>query len=183
MTAGDAAPLILTALLDDASQARFERERQRFFPPGRNLIAAHVTLFHHLPGLEQAAVDRQLAAICEGRAPVPFAVTGLRSLGRGTAYALDMPDIATLRRHLATAWAPWLTAQDRQGWRPHVTIQNKVSPGDAKRLQATLMAGFAPWAGHVTGLRLWRYLGGPWESLHAYCFSAPIVGDGTWMYH
>ncbi len=170
--AADDAPLILTAMLDDASQARFERERQRHFPPARNLIPAHVTLFHHLPGPEHAAIDAELAAACRRQAPEPFAVTGLRPLGRGTAYALHMPKVAALRERLVAAWRPWLTAQDRQAWRPHVTVQNKVSLQEAKRLHAELLAGFVPASGTVEGLCLWRYLDGPWEALRRFPFAA-----------
>ena len=90
-----------------------------------------------------------------------------------------MPEVAVLRHRLAAMWRPWLTAQDRQGWRPHVTIQNKVPPDQAKRLHATLLAAFAPGCGTVTGLALWRYIGGPWEALDQYGFA----GKGQTMYH
>jgi hypothetical protein len=43
-------PLIVTLLLDDAAQARFDRLRAAHFPSARNHLAAHVTLFHALPG-------------------------------------------------------------------------------------------------------------------------------------
>ena len=168
-------PLILTALLDPASQARFDGDRQRHFPAAINYIDAHVTLFHHLPGLEQAAIEGSLGAICRRHAPVPFTTTGLRFLGRGTAYALDMPAVAVLRRDLAGQWQHWLTAQDRQGWQPHVTVQNKVAPADARRLFQDLQAGFAPWGGLVGGLSLWRYRGGPWELVGHHPFSDGIA--------
>ena len=165
-------------MLDEASQARFERERMQHFPARINLIPAHVTLFHHLPGAELAAVDEALTAVCRSQATVPFSVTGLRFLGRGTAYALHMPEMEAVRRGLAAAWQPWLTAQDRQGWRPHVTIQNKVPPDEAKRLHGRLLAGFTPQDGTVAGLKLWRYLGGPWQALGAYGFAGRLPPGG-----
>src|ERR1700712_5017184 len=47
---GDHAPLILTLALHGEDQARFDRLRIAHFPPERNLIPAHITMFHHLPG-------------------------------------------------------------------------------------------------------------------------------------
>ena len=40
------APLIVTLLLEDAAQERFDRLRAAHFPAERNHLAAHVTLFH-----------------------------------------------------------------------------------------------------------------------------------------
>ncbi len=175
MTVGIAAPprpepLILTAMLDPASQNCFEQQRQRHFPRHLNIVPAHVTLFHHLPGLEQAAVERLVADRCRRQMPAPFTTTGLRFLGGGTAYLLDMPAAAQLRQELAAAWWPWLTAQDRQSWKPHVTVQNKVPADRARQVHAQLLADFAPQNGLVNGLCLWRYMG-HWELLGRHLFA------------
>ena len=98
-------------------------------------------------------------------------VSGLRFLGRGVAYALESPELSTLRASFAREWDGWLTPQDRQGYRPHVTIQNKASPETARALHANLQAAFAPFTVRAEGLDLWRYLGGPWkqQSRHPFC--------------
>ena len=155
-------PLILTLALHAEDQARFERLRRLHFPPGRNLIPAHVTLFHHLPGPEIEAVRDAVEARCT-MPPFLVSVSGLRFLGRGVAYALESPELTALRAGLAREWDGWLTPQDRQGYRPHVTIQNKASPDTARALHANLQAAFAPFTIRAEGLDLWRYLGGPWE--------------------
>jgi len=155
-------PLILTLALDPASQGFFERERQRWFPPSRNLIPAHVTLFHHLPGDELPRVQDDLARRCAAEKATAFTVDGLRSLGRGVAYTVHAPAVAAFRARLAAEWQAGLTAQDRQGWRPHVTVQNKVDPAETRALHARLLRDFAPFDGMATGVTLWRYLDGPW---------------------
>lgn len=164
------APLILTLALHADDQARFERLRQLHFPPDRNLIPAHVTLFHHLPGQEIEAVRNAIDARC-AMPPFSVAVSGLRFLGRGVAYALESAALASLRAGLARDWDGWLTPQDRQGWRPHVTIQNKASPEAARALHANLQAAFAPFTVRAEGLDLWRYMGGPWkhQGRHPFC--------------
>ncbi|WP_158747517.1 2'-5' RNA ligase family protein [Acidisphaera sp. L21] len=173
MTPGGALPsLILTALLDPVSQDRFQVARQHLFPPERNQVPAHVTLFHQLPGAEEASISRLVATVCEGRAPCPFATTRLRFLGFGTAYLLDMSAVSDIREHLAAAWEPWLTPQDRRVWSPHITVQNKAAPDEAKRVFAKLQATFQVERGAVIGLALWRYLGGPWDLLVRCLFTA-----------
>jgi 2'-5' RNA ligase len=170
-----AAPLILTLVLDDASQALFDRARERWFPAHLNFIAAHVTMFHHLPGERLLAIGERLAAACAAHAPAVVDVTGLRSLGRGVAYTLHAPEIEVLRSRLAALWRDCLTAQDRQPWRPHVTVQNKVSPSEARDLLARLSAEFVSFSATARGVALWRYCGGPWESEAMTLFSADTL--------
>ena len=167
---GDPAPLIVSLTLAPDGQARLDRLRDAYFPPERNFLAAHVTLFHHLPGPEHDAVAAALASASAALAPFPLRVARLQSLGRGVALALESDALLRLRAGLARRWAGWLTAQDRQGYRPHVTIQNKVEPRAAKALLAELSAGFAPWTIGATGVSLWRYRGGPWEAAGSFPF-------------
>jgi 2'-5' RNA ligase len=159
-----AAPLILTLALDEASFARFDGLRRRHFPAERNFIPAHLTLFHHLPAEEERSVLDDLRAACAALAPFDLSVTGLRSLGRGVAFTLESRDLASLRAGLARRWEPWLGPQDRQKHQPHVTVQNKADPADARALLEELRAGFAPFTVRGEGLHLWRYRGGPWEA-------------------
>jgi hypothetical protein len=158
------APLILTLELDEAAFAEFDGLRRRHFPPALNKIPAHVTLFHHLPGEEERGIVETLAAEVRAEAPIPVKVASLRFIGRGVAYALEAPRLSHVRGRLAAAFEPWLTPQDRQGYRPHVTVQNKVAPEEARALHRELEAAFVPREIAGTGLLLWRYLGGPWEA-------------------
>ena len=159
----DPAPLILTLALDAESQAYFDELRRRHFPPKINYLAAHVTLFHHLPGADEAAITAQLAALCRAQGPLAVQVAGLRALGRGVAFALENAELRALHRRLQTAWAARLTPQDQQKLQPHVTVQNKVEAAAARQLLADLQADFQPFVATGTGLALWAYRGGPWE--------------------
>ncbi len=165
----DPAPLVVTLLLDDAAQARLDRLRAQHFPPERNHLAAHVTLFHALPGEHLDAVRADLSAAAD-RPGFDVAVTGVRFLGRGVAYVLSSPEVAEMRNGLAAGWQPWLTPQDRQKHSPHVTVQNKVAPQAARALHDRLLADFVPESVRARGLGLWRYLGGPWESMGEHPF-------------
>ncbi|MFC0384279.1 2'-5' RNA ligase family protein [Muricoccus vinaceus] len=158
------APLILTLRFDDAAFARLDGLRRAHFPPERNQIPAHLTLFHALPGEALEEVVSGLRTACAATPPMELRFSGLRSLGRGVALEVEAPALVALRKALAYGWARRLTRQDAQGFRPHVTLQNKVTPEAAATLLAALSAGFEPWAGRAEGLLLWHYRGGPWEA-------------------
>lgn len=155
-------PLILSLVLDQASEAFFDRLRSEHFPADRLVVGAHVTVLHALP--EELPVLARVQQVSLEAFGVP--VTGIRNLGRGVAFELSAPPVEALREELAAEWGPALTPQDRQRWRPHITVQNKVTPERARLLHAHLSAQPLPsplWAG---GLAVWRYVGGPWRHLH-----------------
>lgn len=156
-------PLILTLAMHADDQARFDALRERHFPAGLNHIPAHLTMFHHLPGSEAEGVEESVRVAAAGQGMFEVSVTGLRSLGRGVAYTMASAPLVAVRAGLARHWHEHLTAQDRQGWRPHVTIQNKAGPGESKALLEVMQAAFVPFEVRARGLALWRYMGGPWE--------------------
>ena len=166
----DTHPLILTAKFDEASQAVFDGLRERYFPPERNVIPAHLSLFNQLTGEMTGNILTTLAEACAGQTRIPAQVDGLRFLGKGVAYTVHAPDLGRLRSGLARSWEPWLGPQDRQKLSPHVTVQNKVQPALARALHERLQAEFEPWTARARGLGLWRYLGGPWEPVAEYPF-------------
>jgi 2'-5' RNA ligase len=167
------APLILTLTLDEASQAFFDAQRKKYFPPKINYLGAHLTLFHALPGGEEAAIGEYLAAVAASQPEaLPLTVTGLKFMGRGVMYTLANAALPALHRRLQQQWQPWLSAQDQQGLRPHITVQNKVDPAVARALLAELEGSFRPFAVRGTGLALWAYRGGPWEQRQVFPFGA-----------
>ena len=164
----DTAPLIVSLGFDAGTFARLDGLRRAHFPPALNRIPAHLKLFHHLPGDRLDEVRAALAEAAGSAAPFALDVSGLRKLGRGVALPLVSPDLVSIRARIAARFADVLTPQDRQGFRPHVTIQNKVDPKDAAALHDRLDAGFTPWTATAEALLLWRYRGGPWEAAGRY---------------
>jgi hypothetical protein len=166
----DLAPLIVTALLPPDIHRWATRLREAHYPPERNFLEAHVTLFHALPPHYEREVRDALAAAAREYAPPPARLEGVMSLGGGTALRLASPATLALRELLADTFHGLLTAQDRHPPRLHVTVQNKVSPGEAKALQAELGAVVEPRSFAFPGLALYRYLDGPWEEVRKYAF-------------
>jgi len=166
------APLILTLQFDERSFAFFDAQRRRYFPPGRNFIPAHLTLFHALPGEQLAKVQQDIEARASDQKPFTLDVTGLRPLGRGVAYALASSELTAMRGHFALIWNDWLKPQDRQNHSPHVTVQNKVDPTQARALLEDLRESFQPFQVTGVALDLWWYRGGPWEKVRSFGFKA-----------
>ncbi len=159
---------VVTVRLDAPSQARFEALRQRYFPLHRNVIPAHLTMFHALPRAGWVSEAMELATA--ETAAFPMAVRGLKLLGRGVAYALFARELMALQAELAGVFGEVLPAQDRQRFQPHVVVQNKGAPEAARALLRELEAGFVPWTVRAEGLDLWHYMGGPWEHARTFAF-------------
>ena len=164
-----AGALIVTAELGPVDQAWLNDLRRRHFPPERNHLAAHLTMFHALPPSTEGEARSRLAAAA--KAPSPRAeLAGLMNLGGGVAYRVVSDGLDAIRRDLADGFHGLLTAQDAGGWRPHVTVQNKVTSSVARSLLEELEREFRPQPLAIAGLGLHRYLGGPWERLALYRF-------------
>lgn len=163
MSALDHRPLIVTALFEPATQARFEALRRAHYPAARNQVPAHVTLFHQLPGSRLDEVQRRLKSLCGHYPPPPVTIAGLKSLGQGVAVRLVSPALVAARAELAEGFTGLLSAQDSAGFAPHLTLQNKVTPAAARATLAALEPAFRPSDSRFVALALWRYLDGPWQ--------------------
>ncbi len=170
MIAPTPAPIIVTALFAAADQTWFDDLRRRHFPPDRNHLAAHLTMFHHLPPSAAAELKRRLIAETRGVPALEARLAAPFSLGRGAAYRIDSAPLEAIRMRLADAFEGLLTPQDQARWRPHVTVQNKVEPAAAKALLGELLEGFRPRPVAIAGLAAWWYRGGPWEPLSRHLF-------------
>ena len=162
-------PLIVTATFGADDHGWLEGLRRRHFPPERNQVPAHLTLFHHLPPSLAAELRDRLGDISSAPPPRTF-IAGIMDLGQGTALRVESEELEEVRAELAAAFRGLLTPQDMAPWRPHVTVQNKVARRDAIALQKELQLGRFPRPLAISGLTSWRYLDGPWEKLRDYRF-------------
>jgi hypothetical protein len=164
-----AGALIVTAEIAARDFAWLDGLRRAHYPPERNRLPAHLTMFHALPPSAEAEVRTRLAQLVREPAP-PARIEGPIDLGGGVALRVVSPALDRMREQLAAGLHGLLGAQDSGGWRPHVTIQNKIAPKVARALKQQLEVEFAPRPLAIAGLGLHRYLGGPWEDVAAYRF-------------
>lgn len=162
-------PLILTAEMGRSDFAWAEDLRRRYFPAERNQVPAHLTLFHHFPHMVEDEL-RDCLKSWTRRTPPRAMISDIISLGGGTAYRVISDDLLLIREEIAEHFHGMLTVQDQQRPRFHITVQNKVSSLEAHKLRETLLRQFAPRPLAITGLTLWRYLGGPWELVRSFAF-------------
>ncbi|WP_239805866.1 2'-5' RNA ligase family protein [Croceicoccus hydrothermalis] len=157
------APLIVTATLPPELFSWAQGLRREYFPPERNYIDAHVTLFHAIPPSCERELRHLLADLCAQTGPVPASLDSVMSLGRGTAVKIISPDLLNLRAIVADRFAGALTAQDSHRPNLHITVQNKVSGDEARHLQTRLRSEFSPRKFAFVGVEAHYYRGGPWE--------------------
>lgn len=165
------APVIVTAEFGPADFAWLDRLRRIHFPVERNQLPAHLTLFHHLPPTLLPELDGRLKVAMRAMSRPSATIGEPMLLGRGVALRVRCEPLVALRNDLAEAFAGLLVPQDSAGWRPHVTIQNKVDPGAAKRLHAQMAQDFRharPLS--LAGLATHFYRGGAWEPIARYRF-------------
>lgn len=175
MPASLPAPIIVTALLGAEDLAWADGLRRAHFPPERNQLPAHLTLFHHLLPSALDSLKRLLSAEARGAIRPAARVSRLIGLGQGVALGVESPGLVAIRGRIAEAMEGLLVPQDRAGWRPHITIQNKVTPTEARALLAALKPEFKPRPIAIAGLAAWWYRGGPWEPIAEWRFGGAGV--------
>jgi hypothetical protein len=162
-------PLIVSALLGPEDFAWLDGLRRAHFPPERNRLPAHLTMFHHLPPNLGPELRQRLGEATHAPRPHTEAA-GLIDLGGGVAVRIVSPTLEAIRAELADAFRFLLTPQDKAGWRPHVTIQNKVLPSEARALRSRLEADFRARPVRIDGLAVWAYRDGLWAPVSRHMF-------------
>lgn len=164
-----AGPLIVTADFSAADFCWLEGLRRAHYPAEQNRVPVHLTMFQGLPPSAVEEVKQQLTYQSAG--PPPRAtIAGLMSLSTGVALRIVSDELDAIREAVADHFHGLLCAPDAAGWRPHITIQNKVPPRQAKSLLDELQRDFRPRPLGIAGLSVHRYRGGPWETLASYKF-------------
>ena len=168
---GRPAPLIVTALFGAADFALLEGLRRRHYPPERNRVPAHLTLFRHLAPSLDAELRQRLSGATRGQRAPQARLAGVIDLDEGVALRVESSGLEAIRADLADAFAPLLLPQDRAGWRPHVTIANKLAPRVARALLEQMRAGFTAKPLEIAGLASWWYRDGVWQAHSRHMFA------------
>ena len=163
------APLLITAELPEGLHDWADGLRREHYPPARNRLPAHVTLFHALPPSAEGEVRRLLGEMARQRPP-EARVTGLMDLGQGTAFAVESPGMVAIHAELAERLHGLIQQRDDRPLRLHVTIQNKVPRKEALALQTALAADFVPRSFRFRGLALSHWRDELWQAAQLYSF-------------
>lgn len=161
-------PLILTLSIEKEASSFFNSLRKKHFPPSRNFIDAHLTLFHSLPN-ENKIIDT-VKDLSNLQVPFELIIKEVVFIGKGAAYKIESNELMQLHKTLQNKWQHFLSLQDRQKLWPHITVQNKVPVQEARQLLYELKESFTPFPISATGLQLWEYLNGPWKLVEYFAF-------------
>lgn len=167
-------PFILTAKLPENIHNWADGLRRKHYPPERNHLHAHVTMFHAFAPSLMEELKHYVPQIVREFAPPTAEITGLMDLGKGTAIRLHSPGLLSIRALIAEHFHGSLTDQDLYEPRPHITIQNKVSKEEARALQAELGPQIEPRSFAFPALELHLYQGGPWEFVKGFAFRGRV---------
>jgi hypothetical protein len=163
-------PLLITAELPPDVLAWADAIRRTHYPPARNRLRAHVTLFHGLPPSAADQVRRLLGEVAGGTEPPEARIAGLMDLGRGTAFAVECPGMVSLHEQLAESLHGLIQQKDAREPALHITFQNKVERTDAQALQAGLRARFEPRRFRFRGFGLYGWDGELWKFERLFSF-------------
>ena len=139
------------------------------FPPERNQLGAHLTMFHAIPPSLETEVRQRLAAFGAELPPPRASVAGLMNLGGEWPIRIVSRRSRCDPRRACRRLSRHLTRRTA-GWRPHVTIQNKVAAAQSARAARPACGVVRAAAAEDAGLAFDRYLGGPWAPGRRYPF-------------
>lgn len=163
------APLLVTAELPPDVLAWADAMRRAHYPPERNRLRAHVTLFHALPPSAEGELCRMMAALVR-RVPPMARIDGLMDLGRGTALLVHCPEVVALHEEMAERLHGLVAQQDAHRLRLHITVQNKVTREEARALQQELAVRLTPRSFAFHGLGLYAWEDGLWRPIRDFPF-------------
>ncbi|KAK6436804.1 hypothetical protein LTR95_007005 [Oleoguttula sp. CCFEE 5521] len=162
---------ILTLATDVRHHEAMTALRNQYFPKKLNKLAAHLTLFHALPGslLESNIIPHIERTAARTK---QFQVHAAKPFRMTHGFAISVPKAEggaaaqSVHAELQQKWTEdgFLSEQDQGGCRAHYTIMNKVDKENevAKAFEEVSERWKGDW-GVVEGLRLWRYERGWWK--------------------
>ncbi len=163
------APLLVTAELPRDVLAWADALRRAHYPPERNRLRAHVTLFHALPPSVEGEIVQTLNDLAANPAPEASA-RGLLKLEQGTAIRIESPGMVELHGAIAQRMHGLLPRQDTRSLQLHVTVQNKVSQREAQALQCELAVTLQPRSFRFRGFGLYAWEAGLWRPIKMIIF-------------
>lgn len=174
---------VLTLLTDQAHHVRMTELRNKYFPRHLNKLAAHLTLFHALPGSKLDGTIIPAVEALASRTP-RFNITARRQfrLGKHGVAVLVPPQeggrqVKDIRSTLQLPWKRQgflsqqdATSKDNKSF-PHYTIANKLHDEAAVlQVEDDLRQTFVPDEGLVEGLGLYLYDKGWWRLVRKFNF-------------
>ncbi|KXT12218.1 hypothetical protein AC579_3440 [Pseudocercospora musae] len=169
---------VLTILTDKPLHERMTELRKKYFPKKINKVAAHVTLFHALPGSKlKSHIIPTIQDVTRKISPFRVEATELFRLKKGFAISVSEQSGGRQSKQVHRALQiPWkqegfLSQQDAGGCRVHYTLMNKVD--DELEIQNAYDKAVGAWkgdSGMAEGLALWKYDCGFWRWYRAFNF-------------
>ena len=169
---------MLTLRTDRDFHQRINALRKQYFPPQRNRIGAHITLFHALPSSHLQAIASDLQSTACSNMPFTIQTQEPLRLSHGVALNATHKQADEIFNTLKQKWGPaganFLSKQDHR-FKAHYTIQNKAERDVAQSTWEKVREGFKRDEGRAIGLTLYKYLrGGYWKFQRHFDFADSV---------
>src|SRR4051812_26902169 len=106
-----AGALIVTAEIAARDFGWLEGLRRAHYPPDRNQVPAHLTIFHALPPSAEVEARARLSRVANAKPP-KASIEGVMDLGGGVAFRIASQDLDHIRAELADGFHGLLGMQD-----------------------------------------------------------------------
>ena len=138
--ASGAAPIIVTATMGAADQRFFDALRAAHFPPFRNRVPAHITLFHQLPPSSLDELKELVRRMVADTPPPAAMIADVYSLGTGVAFRIESPALLAMGLGLMAVGAA-LAALVFANWSYILSVtKNSVAAAAGGAAAASLLA-------------------------------------------
>ncbi|KAI4155285.1 MAG: hypothetical protein LQ340_001092 [Diploschistes diacapsis] len=184
---------VLTLQTDRDLHEKMSALRMAHFPKALNVLDAHITIFHALPGSKLEQIEADIQKIAEDTFRYKISTAKPFQLSRGIAIHLyqGKGDTRHLRKRFRNLeWFQLLSEQDRKDvFEPHFTIKNKVADRKLRKksleeVNKTLEAEESGcFRGVATGLRLWLYREDGWTSRAEWSFRTRNISSVVRLVH
>lgn len=151
--------LIVTLKIEDNRQAFFEEQRKFFYPDFCNFVPAHLTYFHAAPNTEMFLDALKKIA---STPPILMETAAVLPFTNGMAYAANNEYLQHFHALLQQNFSNDLSGKDKKIWKPHITIQNKVTAFRAHKNYQELSLNFEPFSFRVEGFSIYEYAKKNW---------------------
>ncbi len=152
--------LIITLKLEEAAQSFFEEKRSFYFPRHCNYVPAHCTFFHGAPNQPEFIESLKKFA---GQPEMVIETTGVLPFANGIAYSLSNSYLEEAHAQLQEKFSNHLSGKDKKIWKPHITVQNKVTAFKAESSFKKLAENFVPFNFKAEGFNGYVYAKQKWD--------------------
>jgi mannose-1-phosphate guanylyltransferase len=171
---------VLTLSTSPELHDAMDRLRNKYYPAELNKVGAHLTLFHALPESKMDDIISGIRSVTQATSAYEVEASHVWSTNSIVAIKVHhhtaTNDTERIHATLRSRWANFLSKQDSGKVKLHYTLMGKVRDKEMieaafKEIRDQVEGREIETRGMATGLTLWKYRRGYWESPNVFPFA------------